>query len=377
MNTQERSNTDRAGSLAVSPSPGVAGVTPYRVPRPGLPIDLHLDGNEGLAPPTELLQTVLALGPEALRRYPSTRELEGLLAHRYGVDPCQVVVTGGADDALDRACRAVLAPGRELILPVPSFEMLERYPRLVGAEAVPIPWPCGAFPTAQVLAAVRPQTGAIAVVTPNNPTGAVATAEDLQTLSTAAPQTLLIVDLAYTEFADVDLMETALRLPNAVAIRTFSKAWGLAGLRVGYAVGPLPIMDWLRAAGSPYPTSGLSLALAAQRIETGAEQVRCFVERVRAERTELARLLQACGARPLPSQANFVLAFFGDAPRVGEGLAQAGIAVRGFPGRTGLENSLRITCPGEAVAFARLGAALDAVHASAPAAFPLGERPCA
>ncbi len=198
-----------------------------------------------------------------------------------------------------------------------------------------------------------------------------ATADDLVRLSAGARRVLLIVDLAYTEFADDDLMEATLRLPNAVAIRTFSKAWGLAGLRVGYAIGPPSIVDWLRAAGSPYPTAGVSLALAARQLETGADHVRAFVQRIRRERDELHRLLRAHGADALPSQGNFLLARFRDAERVHTGLARRGIAVRRFPGRPGLENSLRITCPGEPAAFARLCTALDAVHAADPSAFPV------
>ena len=128
-------------TIAIWPAPGVAGVEAYRVAKPDGRIDLHLDGNEGAAPPAVLLELIAELGPETLRRYPRTEPLEALLAARFGVSPGQVVVTAGADDALDRACRAALGPGRELILPVPTFEMLERYPPLVGAAAGDAPAP--------------------------------------------------------------------------------------------------------------------------------------------------------------------------------------------------------------------------------------------
>lgn len=358
-----------SSGCAVRPARGVAGVTAYHVPKSENTVDLWLDGNEGLAPPAELFDMFARLGPDTLRRYPRTQPLEAQLAQRFSVEPRRVLVTAGADDALDRACRAALGPGRVLSLPVPTFEMLERYPPLVGAEVLPIPWPAGPYPTEAVLATVSQQTGAIAVVSPNNPTGAVATAEDLARLSAGAPHALLIVDLAYTEFADEDLTDAALRLPNAVAIRSFSKAWGLAGLRVGYAIGPRQIIDWLRAAGSPYPTSGLSLALAAGQLKSGTDRLRTFIQHVRREREELYFLLKARGADPLPSQGNFVLARFRDAGRVRDGLAEAGIAVRCFPARLGLESSLRITCPGDERVFARLCAALNAVYTAAASAF--------
>ncbi|TNF33344.1 MAG: histidinol-phosphate aminotransferase family protein, partial [Deltaproteobacteria bacterium] len=244
-----------------TPSPAVAGLTAYKVPKHGAPIDLVLSGNEGIAPPAALLNGLAAADPEILRRYPSAAPLEAALAERFDVDPAQVVVTAGGDDALERTFRAFLAPGREVVLSAPTFVMLNKYAVLVGATQVQIPWLGGAFPTEAVAAAVTADTGAICVVSPNNPTGAVATADDLRRLSAAAPHAVLIVDLAYGEMADEDLTAAALALPNAVVFRTFSKAWGLAGARLGYAIGPSALVGWLRAAGNPYAVSGPSVAL--------------------------------------------------------------------------------------------------------------------
>ncbi|MGD8452766.1 MAG: histidinol-phosphate transaminase [Phycisphaerae bacterium] len=340
---------------------GVAGVAPYRAPQPQPHVDLRLDSNEGIMPDAGLLGLLRDAGAAVLREYPAASELEKLLAQRLGVEPAQVLVTAGADEALDRVCRAYLAPGRELVLPVPAFEMLERYARLAGAGVVTAPWLAGAYPRAAVLAAVTPRTSAIAVVSPNNPTGAVASAADLEALSSAAPRALLIVDAAYTEFADEDLTPVALGLPNAVVVRSLSKAWGLAGLRVGYAAGSQRLIDALRAAGSPYSVSGPSLALAAAWLERGPARVHHFVTRVQAERLALSRLLRELDAEPLPSQANFVLARFRYARGVYDGLAGLGIAVRMFPGRPELDGQLRITCPGDVASFDRLTAALRTV----------------
>ncbi len=357
------------GEVSLRPVAALAGVAPYAIPERPASIDLRLDGNEGAVCDAELLAVMAGLGPGLLREYPSSRELEEKLAERFSLEPQRVLVTAGGDDALDRACRATLEPGREFILPVPTFEMLERYASLAGAEVRTVPWLDGPYPTERVATTASPATGAIAVITPNNPTGAVATAADLQQLSTAAPRALLLVDLAYTEFADDDLTGTVLDLPNAIAVRTFSKAWGLAGLRVGYALGSAAVMDWLRAAGSPYPTSGLSLALATRGLESGERRMQAFVARVRAERTELTTLLESWGSSVVPSQANFVLARFQGARRVWEGLRQSGIAVRRFPSNGALSNALRITCPGEMAAFDRLCAALADIHFAAPASF--------
>ncbi|MCG3125926.1 MAG: Histidinol-phosphate aminotransferase [Phycisphaerae bacterium] len=351
---------------AIRPNPAVAGERPYRVPRVAAPLDLFLDGNEGAVPSMALIDVLHAAGPEVLRRYPDAAALEALLARRLGVAAENVLVTAGGDEALDRAARAVLGPCRELLLPVPSFEMFPRYARLAGADVVSVDWPGGPFPIDAVLAAISPRTAAIAVVSPNNPTGAIASEADLRRLSAAAPHALLMVDLAYTEFADVDLTPVALRLPNAITVRTLSKAWGLAGLRVGYAVGPADIIGWLRVAGSPYSVARPALAIAAAAVEQGAAAVDAFVHRVRVEREQMRQHLLGLGAEPLPSQANFVLSRFADAAGVHQRLARGGIAVRRFPDRPGLTDTLRITCPGDAGAFDRLLAALE------PAVRPTG-----
>jgi histidinol-phosphate aminotransferase len=347
----------------VRPTPAVAGTTAYHVPRAATPVDLFLDGNEGAVPPSSVLDTLPPLMPDVVRRYPNRAALEALLGERLGLAPAQVIVTSGGDDALDRICRSVLTRGRELILPEPSFEMINRYCRLSGGTLVSVPWPDGPYPLAGVLQALTPKTAAVAVVTPNNPTGCLASAEDLRRLAEAAPHALLIVDLAYVEFADADLTQVALALPNAVVVRTLSKAWGLAGLRVGYALGPPEIIGWLRAAGGPYAVSGPSLALAAARLRDGDEAMRAFVAEIRRERQVLTGLLRDWGARPAPSEANFIFARFRDAAWVRDALAGFGIAVRHFPDRPALVDGLRITLPGEPAAFDRLVHALHTVLA--------------
>lgn len=325
------------------------------------PIDLALDANEGPGLGIDVAELVRG---ESARRYPSAAKLAEAIGARLGVDASRVLVTAGGDEAIDRACRAFLGGavgGREIILPVPTFEMIGRYARLAGAEVVGVPWPTGRYPVAAVVARVSERTGMIAVVSPNNPTGAVACAEDLVRLAAAAPGALLLVDLAYAEFADEDLTAAALAIPNAVVVRTFSKAYGLAGLRVGYAVGSAAVIGAMGAAGSPYPVSGLSLAIAAAALRIGDERLPGVVRRVREERAALTVLLREIGAQPLESQGNFVLAEFADAERVWRGLGGLGIGVRRFAEGSGLANSLRITCPGEAVGFARLCDGLRAV----------------
>lgn len=348
-------------TMTLQPRRALAGEKAYRVPRSATPIDLYLDGNEGARPPAELFDVLSESGVAVLRDYPSTKALEGLLAERFGVDPSRLIVTAGADDALDRICRAMIEPGRSMILPEPSFEMFRRYAKLAGGEVVSVPWPGGPFPTEAVLERVDSTTGVIVMITPNNPTGALATAADLERIATGAPGAVVIVDHAYVEFADVDLTEAAGKYPNVVVVRTLSKAWGLAGLRVGYALGPPEVIDWLRAAGHPYAVSGPSAAMARHRVATGGEAMETFVAVVREERGRLEELLEELGAEPQPAQGNFVFARHPNALWVRDGMASLGIAVRAFPGKEGLEDALRIACPGDAGDFARLEGALRVV----------------
>jgi histidinol-phosphate aminotransferase len=339
-------------------SPRLAALAAYKVPRHPAPLDLFLDGNEGLTPPSELLRWLAEAPIAAVRRYPSAAELEARLASLHQVDPARVMVTAGGDDAIDRLCRAVLHEGRSLLLPVPTFEMIARYARLAGAAVHEIPWGDAPYPAPQLARLVDPSTGLVALVSPNNPTGQIATVEDLHTV--AATGALVLVDLAYVEFGDEALFRAALSLPNAVIIRTLSKAWGLAGLRVGYAIGPAEVIGGMRVAGAPYAVSGPSLYLAARWLDGGAAAMERFVSEVRRERVELEQELNRLGVRASPSEANFV---FGRTPRalwVRDALAGLGIGVRAFPGKPGLEDALRITTPGEPEAHGRLLRALRA-----------------
>lgn len=345
---------------ATGPRP-VAGVVAAGIPtslRSLTPVDLKLDGNEGAAPSEAILRELAGLPAEWLRRYPDAAPLEEALAKRLRLAPERVVVTAGGDEALDRIVRTFVARGAHVVLPAPTFEMVERYLKLAEADVEEVDSSDGPFPCDAVVARVRPRTAAIVVVSPNNPTGAVACAADLVTLARAAPNALLIVDLAYTEFADEDLTSVALDCDNALIVRTFSKAFGLAGLRVGYVAGPARLVRWLRA-GSPYPVSAPSLALALRRLETPADETERVVDRVRVERGELARRLVELGARAAPSQGNFVLGRFRDAAFVRDALAGLGIAVRAWPRRRGLEDALRITCPVDERDFERLLRALE------------------
>lgn len=348
-----------------TPAERAQQVSAYSPPRGRPVVDtpespaLKLDANEGPAPAGMVLEWLQQRGPELVRRYPAVRGLESLLAERLDVDPGRLVATAGADDALARFASATLEPGREGVLADPTFEMIPRYVRLAGGTVRAVPWRDGPLPVDSYLDAMNSNTGCAFVVAPNNPTGAGATTEDiLRVVDGAADRGVPVaVDLAYTEFASDDPTQAVLERPNAVVMRTLSKAWGLAGLRVGYAVGAPEIIGWLRRVGQAYAVSSVSAAIAADWLVAGEQRVTELASRVKAERAGLSALCEELNAVVTPSEANFVLADWGSCARawsIADGLADRGIAVRRFPEGTILESCLRITCPGDVESAERL-----------------------
>jgi histidinol-phosphate aminotransferase len=332
--------------------------TSYLPPGFTVPIDLDLSKNEGNTRAEELLAAIPDPGM-AVSRYPDTSSLREELARLHGLSEDSVLVSAGGDDALFRCFLARVAPGRRVVSTYPTFEMIPRYTEQRGARLVETPWWTGALPTEDLIATISDQTDAVFIVSPNNPTGAVATEADLRKVAAETP--LLVLDAAYTEFATEDLTGAALELGNVLVIRTMSKAYGLAGLRVGYLLGPPELVAEVAAHGNPYPVAALSAAVAVQRLERPESELIEFIAEVRRERVELTSILSDLGTRPFPSEANFVLTECDAASWVISASAALGVGLRGFPQRPGLETMVRITLPGNEPDFARLTHTLAAV----------------
>jgi histidinol-phosphate aminotransferase len=348
-------------ATAAGPRARVDPLTAYTRP-PVPPGMLKLDANEGAYPPDDLASAVATEGPELLRRYPTITALEEAFAAYVGVDEARVIATAGAGDALDRVCRAYLTPGRTVVLPHPSFEMLDRYVRVAWGELCAVPWLNPDFPRAAFIEQVRAGPAIVFLVSPNNPTGAAITADDLRAVARAAPGALVVLDHAYVEYADDDLTAVGLAEPNVLVVRTMSKAWGLAGCRVGFALGPPAVLGALRAAGPSYPLAAPSVVIAMEQLTRGDAAVARHVDRIHSERTDLTAELQSLGLQPFVSQANFVLVDCGrPAAPLRAAFDAAGIRVRDFPDRDGLDQCLRITLPGFQSGFDTLVTAVRTV----------------
>ncbi len=343
------------------PAACVADAQPHRPPSGSHPVTMRLHASEGPPPPAMLLEAMSARARGVVNHYPDSRALEALLAGRHRISPQQVLVTAGADGAIDRACRAYLEPGRNLILADPGFEMIGKCGVMAGASLEPYPWMEGPFPVDEVRRKIDADTGVVSVITPHNPTGMAMREDDLRAVAEASRGKLLLVDLAYTDFADVDLTTVALEYEHAVALRTLSKAWSLAGLRIGYACGHPEVISRLRAAGGPYAMSTVSLWIAEHWLHIGEPFKRAYVAAVKQRRARIAELLRGAGAEVWPSQANFVFARMGNAGALFEALAARGIVVKGYSGHPLLGDCLRIGCPPDDASMRRFCHALEEI----------------
>src|SRR3984893_13258661 len=216
---------------------------------------LRLDFNENTAGCSRrVLQKVRELHGDSLARYPVREPAERAVATALGVSPEELLLTNGTDEAIHLICETYLEPGDEALIGVPTFAMFEIYAAATGAQVIPVPAGDNfRFPTEDLLARVTPRTRFIAVANPNNPTGILAPAEDLIRIARTAPHAAVLVDEAYFEFAGETLIPQWRELPNLFVSRTFSKAYGLAGLRIGVLTGSREQLPMVRRGHSPLP----------------------------------------------------------------------------------------------------------------------------
>lgn len=338
----------------------LAALDAYHPPKPRGPTDLDLSSNEGSVPPQSVIDALCALEPGDIRSYPDLRELNESIAAYHGVNEREVLVTAGGDQALDVLCRTYLDTDRRLVTHRPTFEMIGRYPLVLGAGLIEVDWMGGDFPVEAFIDAVSEPTDIAVIVTPNNPTGATISPDQFETIAESISPSLLVIDHAYVEFADDDLTNRACTFDNVVVVRTFSKALGLAGLRVGYLLGPTEVVDMLRRVRNPYPLSTPSIEAARARLNGELDDVDQFITSIRTHRDELSTSLEGLGLDHYPSEGNFVLV--ASQPRwLFDGLSGLGIKTRYFPSRPNLAPHLRITVPGSQADLDRLDHAITTV----------------
>lgn len=295
-------------------------------------IDLRDNTNLWGGPPSAL-SALRSIDPTALSLYPgvSSTRLTDAIATSVGVEPDEVAVGCGSDDLIDAAFRAVAEPGAVIAHPTPSFSMVPIFARLNGLQPVAVPLTAEGAADADAMIA----TGAriIYLCSPNNPTGTVTPADVVRRIVRES-SAVVILDGAYAEFAPdlEDFLKEAPSLGRLLVLRTFSKAWGLAGLRVGYAVGSTELVRAVRKSNGPYKVNALAERAACVALAEDADWMRARAAEAVVSRERVTQALRAMGLSPLDSRGNFVCVPVRDARALAGRLAERGVAVRAFAG---------------------------------------------
>jgi histidinol-phosphate aminotransferase len=327
----------------------IAGLSPYHSPivsRAGLSLDLN-ESLAGCSP--RVLARLHSLSAKDISLYPEREVGEKLVAHFLGITPEQVLLTNGMDEALSLLFSTYLDPNDELLFADPTFVMYPMLGEALGARLVR--QQSGedlTLPVGDLLARISAHTRVIAIANPNNPTGLAARPADLLKIAESAPDAAVLIDEAYFEFQSEEFrgqtrISALASYPNLFVARTFSKAYGLAGLRLGVLIGAPEQIEYMRRVGVPFNVNSVALACLEEALADQAF-VHEHVAQVERGREQLAQLFRELGLRFWPSQTNFVLVRVGaPAKTFVESMLWRGVLVRDSSANPGCEGCVRIT----------------------------------
>lgn len=342
-------------------------LVPYAPDRRPIEVDLSDNTNRWGTHPAAMEQ-IRRAPVDALTRYPSVYAdaLRNAVATRFNV-PIESVATGcGSDDLLDSTFRAAGEPGERVAFATPTFSMVETFARMNGMEPVALPWLPGAPPEPEALLESGPAL--VYVCRPNNPTGEVVPRRWVERLLEAGGNDgpVVLLDEAYADFHGEDFLAIAPGTSRLLVVRTLSKSYGLAGLRVAFAVGAPEVIRQVEISRGPYKVNHLAERAAVAALEDREGWVPRIIEEVRRNREWLERQVAERGYRPLPSGANFILLPVADAGATVAALRERGVAVRPFPTLPGLGDGIRVSI-GPMNELERFLQALDDLQVPPPA----------
>ena len=322
------------------PRPALAALLVYAPDPTPVEIDLSDNVNPWGVPPAA--EKALA-DPRAARPsvYPNSDpvELRRALAAYAGVEPAQVITGCGSDDVIDGALRAFAAPGEKVAYCAPSFSMLVSFARANGLEPAPVPFRRDGDIDPEALLARR--AAITYVCSPNNPTGTAVSMAALQRVIAGA-EGLVMVDEAYGEFSGQTAVPLLATAPHLLVTRTLSKAFGLAGLRVGYGLAAPEVVQVLEKVRGPYKVNVLGERAALAALRDDVRWVRRHVDEAIGIRERLRVSLEGLGLHPLPSAANFLCVPVVDAACLGKALLEQGIKVRILRDLPGVGDAIRV-----------------------------------
>ena len=375
----------RDAAAAIDGLPYVQAISPYQPGKPieelarefGIPVAdiVKLASNENPAGVPASARAALLAAADDASRYPdgSAYALKEALARRLAVPPDWLTIGNGSNDILEMAAAAVLAPGRSCVFAQYSFGAYALATQARGARAIVVDALDYGHDLPAMARAVAPDTRLIYVANPNNPTGTFVGADALDAFLRAVPPGVVVVlDEAYNEYLPPELRYDAIawvrRFPNLLVSRTFSKAYGLAGLRVGYGVAQPPLGGLLNRVRMPFNVTSIAQAAAAAALQDTAFVQKSYEDN-RSGLQALGSALLGLGLQIIPSFGNFILFRVGPAAQAYQELLARGVIVRPVAGY-GLPEWLRVSVglPQENARFlAALPAALAAARAAAPA----------
>ena len=341
--------------------PYVRAITPYQPGKPitqlaremGLPVEriVKLASNENPLGMSPKARAALELALASLERYPDDFELKHALAQHTGLGMERVVLGNGSNDVLDILARVFLAPGRSAVFSQHAFAVYPLATLSAGGEPIAVPAKDYGHDLDAMRTAIRPDTRVLWLANPNNPTGTFLPYPQLKAFLQAVPRDVVVVlDEAYNEYIPpAERVDTAAWLadfPNLVLTRTFSKIYGLAGLRIGYALASAEIADLMNRVRQPFNCNNLALAAAVAALDDHAFVAQSYALN-RAGMEQIVATLKRFGLSHIPSHGNFVTFKAGDAASVNRKLLEQGVIVRPIGGY-GMPEWLRVTIGREA-----------------------------
>jgi len=340
--------------MPVMPRPSILSVEPYvggESKLPGVNRIIKLSSNEGaFGPPPGAIAAIAESAKEA-HRYPDgdAKALREAIGKRFGLDPARIVCGNGSDELLSMLILAYGGEGTELVMSAHGFMMYDITGRWAGCRVIKVPEKNLTADVDGLLAAVGPRTTLLFLANPNNPTGSILPQSEVDRLRRELREdVLLVLDSAYAEYVTRADYDPGVKLvdagSNTVMCRTFSKIFGMGGMRLGWAYAPQPIVDVLGRVRGPFNVNASAMAAGiAALAEPG--WVETSVAHNTAQRAKLTAALTAAGLKVWPSEGNFALVDFGSAARAkaaDEWLRTRGLIVRAMGGY-GLAQALRVT----------------------------------
>jgi len=302
----------------------------YEAPAEGRWGKIRLDFNENTTGcSTAALKALRRLGGKQLAMYPEYQAPTKVLARYFGVKPEELLLTNGGDDALRVFFDTFVEPGSHILICEPTFPMYRYYAEIAGARVKTLKYTREMeFPLPDVLKALRAKPRVFFLANPNNPTGTLVDKDTIEKILTAGGQTAVVLDEAYADFSGVTGVPWIRRHPNLFIAKTFSKAAGLAGLRLGAVIAQAESLALVRRALPPFPVNVAALATGVAAVSE-RRTIERYIRETRRLREWFAHELEDRGVRVFPSAGNFLLADFGNAgPALFRSLSRHGILIR-------------------------------------------------